>query len=112
MYEYKAVVTRVVDGDTFDAEVDLGFNLSMKARFRLNGIDTPEIFKPRNENEKEHGMEAKQFVESLMLNGVVKIRTQKDVGIYGRYSADVFFDDGSSLAVVLKEQGFEKEEEY
>jgi len=112
MYEYKAVVIRVVDGDTFDADVDLGFNLTMKARFRLNDVDTPEIFRPKSRAESEHGYEATEFVKSLALNAVVTLRTTKDVGIYGRYGAEVIFDDGSSLAALLKEQGFEKKEEY
>ena len=80
--------------------------------FRLNDVDTPEIFRPKSRAESEHGYEATEFVKSLILNAVITLRTYKDVGIYGRYSAEVIFDDGSSLAALLKEQGFEKKEEY
>lgn len=42
-FVYKATITNIVDGDTVDAIVDLGFNVQTKIRFRLNGIDTPEM---------------------------------------------------------------------
>ena len=43
MYEYRCTVTRVVDGDTVDAEIDLGFDIVFKSRIRLFGVDTPEV---------------------------------------------------------------------
>jgi len=115
MYEYKAHVTNIVDGDTFDAEVDLGFGMYAKHRFRLMGIDTPEVWRPKTDAEKEHGMEAAKFVRNLILGQDVILRTHK-LGIYGRYSADVYIksieDHPVNLAELLRNEGFEKRENY
>ena len=56
MYNYKAKVVRVVDGDTVDLKVDLGFHISANERFRIKDIDTPEIWRPSCESELEHDL--------------------------------------------------------
>ena len=62
MHEYIVnKVVRIVDGDTIDVSIDLGFNIFTIQRVRLLGIDTPEIH-TKNFEEKQHGEEAKQFV--------------------------------------------------
>ncbi|MAK51602.1 thermonuclease family protein [Marinobacter sp.] len=84
MYEYKVKeIVKVVDGDTVDVIIDLGFDLLKKERVRLAGIDTPET-RTRDHREKAYGLEAKAYLkerlegcESLM------IKTEKD-GKYGR----------------------------
>ena len=112
MFEYNAVVTRVVDGDTLDVRVDLGFHVSVHERVRLRGIDTPEIFRPRNEKEHKHGKQAKAFVEQMVLGNSVLLKTYKDrQGKYGRWLADVIVDD-VSLVHALIANGFEKKEAY
>ena len=113
MYEYKAHVTNIGDGDTFDAEVDLGFGIVARHRFRLEGIDTPETWRPKTEAEKAHGMEAAKFVRSLILGKDVILKSHK-LGIYGRYSADVYvktIDHYISLVEMLKGSGFEKRDD-
>jgi micrococcal nuclease len=111
MYEYKARVTRVVDGDTYDVTVDLGFEINFTIRIRLNGIDTPETWRPRTEAERVHGESATRFVRLLIEGQDVLIRSHK-LGIYGRYAADVKLWDGSDLTTLLKEKGFEKRSDY
>jgi len=111
MYNYKAKVLRVVDGDTYDMEVDLGFGIKFKARFRLNDVDTPETWRPKTEAEREHGERATAFVKELIEGKEATIRSYK-LGIYGRYSCDVFDERGESLAETLKREGFEKLEAY
>ena len=64
-YIYRCVVTRVVDGDTVDADIDLGFNMFSKDRIRLMGLDTPES-RTRNKHEKLHGLAAKNRLKSLL----------------------------------------------
>ena len=59
MYEYKAKIIKVVDGDTVDVEIRLGFKISLQERLRLFGIDTPEI-RTRDKEEKKMGFEAKK----------------------------------------------------
>lgn len=111
MYEYKALITRVVDGDTFDATVDLGFDINFSIRVRLRGIDTPETWRPKTAAEEVHGLQATKFVGILIKDQYVKMRSHK-LGIYGRYEVDIELADGTDLATFLREKGFEKRPEY
>jgi len=65
MYKYYIEVTRVIDGDTVDAIIDLGFNTFIKKRIRLHGIDTPEI-RTKDLVEKEKGYLAKERLETIL----------------------------------------------
>ena len=66
MYEYKCKVTRVVDGDTVDIDIDLGFGVWLhKERVRIYGIDTPES-RTRDLEEKKFGLMAKEFVKKFV----------------------------------------------
>lgn len=114
MYEYKGKITRVVDGDTLVLSIDLGFNTTLhKIKVRLIGIDTPETYRPRNILEKKHGLEAKQFVIDNVLNKEIQVKTFKDKkGKYGRWLADIIYDNNISLVEELKKHGFEKKESY
>lgn len=83
MYEYTAKITKVVDGDTLDLEVDLGFHVWIKQRVRLLGIDTPETH-TLNLKEKELGLKAKSLVEAVAHAAkIIKINTTKS-DKYGR----------------------------
>ena len=83
MYEYKIKeVLRVVDGDTIDVLIDLGFGLTKKERVRVAGIDTPES-RTRNLYEKYLGKEAATYLEEELLAENIIIKTEKD-GKYGR----------------------------
>jgi len=64
-YIYRCTVTRVVDGDTVDADIDLGFNLFTKDRIRLMGMDTPES-RTRNLKEKSLGLASKARLKELL----------------------------------------------
>ena len=91
MYEYAATIIRIVDGDTVDVDVDLGWDTHVcgkRGRIRLYGIDAPES-RTRDKEEKKYGLLAKKFVEEFMPVGtVVTLRTYKDTGKYGRYLGD------------------------
>lgn len=114
MYHYRAHVTRVVDGDTIDAMVDLGFEVLVKTRFWLNGIDTPEIYRPSNDAELQHGQEAKKFLEEMILGKEVLICSTKipKKGKYGRWGADICLMDGTDVIQELRDAGFQKKESY
>lgn len=73
MYEYKAVITNVVDGDTFDMDIDLGFNIHIHERVRLLDIDTPEKFG----KEKELGMLVKDYAAFAFAGMEVVIKSEK-----------------------------------
>ena len=67
MYEYHVKkVTNVVDGDTIDVEIDLGFDISFSSRVRLAGIDTPES-RTTDKAEKILGLEAKEYIKSKII---------------------------------------------
>ena len=91
MFEYKATIVKIIDGDTVDCSVDLGWDTHVsgkRGRIRLYGIDTPES-RTRDKEEKKYGLLAKKFVEEFMPVGtVVTLRTYKDAGKYGRYLGD------------------------
>lgn len=92
MYEYKCTVIRVIDGDTVDCSVDLGFEVSVKQRFRLMGINAPETKTPE-------GKKAKARLQELMPEGAVMfVKTFKDKKEkYGRYLGRFYDDDGHEV---------------
>lgn len=87
MYEYNVKkVTGVVDGDTIDVEIDLGFNISFSQRVRLAGIDTPES-RTKDLNEKKLGLESKEWLKSKLKdaeNIIIKTELPDSSEKYGR----------------------------
>jgi len=86
MYEYRVEIVKVVDGDTVDVDIDLGFGVWLKKeRVRLFGIDTPES-RTRDLVEKKHGLAAKDFlVKEMEEADDVILATNKDAeGKFGR----------------------------
>jgi micrococcal nuclease len=112
LYKYRAEVTRVVDADTFDAIVDLGFGIKATYRFRINDYDAPETWRPSCEAEKIHGKEATARAIELVINKPVILRSTKLPGIYGRYGADIWLEDGRNYVEVMISEGFTKKEDY
>jgi micrococcal nuclease len=97
MYEYDAVITRVYDGDTITATIDLGFKVHIaSAKLRLSNIDTPEI-RGVTEAEKVLGRQCRDYVKERILNKRVKIKVGK-TGKYGRYLAELwYYDENDNL---------------
>lgn len=112
MYEYKGNVTRVVDGDTVDADLDLGFGITMSQRFRLDHFDAPELWHPRNEAERFHAEKATKRAEELLMDKELIFQTTKTAGIFGRYGAKIILPDGSDFSDVMIQEGFQKKENY
>ena len=86
MFEYNCTIVKVIDGDTVDVDIDLGFGVWLKKqRIRLYGIDTPES-RTRDLEEKKYGLVAKEFVEAHLPLGSTRILTtvQDKTGKYGR----------------------------
>ena len=105
-YIYKIEVTRVVDGDTIDAIIRLGFDLTIKKRIRLHGINTPET-RTRDLEEKKRGLAAKTRLEQIVheQNNVLYLRSM-DKGKYGRCLGILFeadFDDESINDMLVME---------
>ena len=91
MYTYKIKLDRVVDDDTIDAYIDLGFDVSVKKRIRFMGINTPES-RTRDLEEKARGLAAKDRLKN-QLEGTNIIQLQSHgVGKYGRCLGELFID--------------------
>ena len=112
MYKYKARLIKVVDGDTVDLMVDCGFNIHIKERFRLSGINAPEI-RIRNKEEKKKGLEAKEFLMTLLHPyNKITIHTEKDKkGKYGRYLAELWVN-GQCVNKLMVGTGHAVEQNY
>ena len=98
MYEYKCKVKRVVDGDTMDVILDLGFDVHHAVRVRLAGIDTPES-RTRDLDEKARGKLSKAFLKESIKGKkiVLKTKIKNAKGKFGRVIAEVWaeFEKGS-----------------
>ena len=96
MYEYNCKIVRVVDGDTVDVDIDLGFAVWLKKqRIRLFGVDTPES-RTRDAVEKKFGIMAKNFVKGRLLVGsmqVLRTRMDDSRGKFGRILGEFVLED-------------------
>ena len=103
MYEYKAIIRRVVDGDTVDVTLDLGFDILYNNRIRLLGINTPES-RTRDLEEKKLGLAAKDRVKELCpVGSTVMLKTTKDGrGKFGRILGEIFVGDPIGVQSVNK----------
>jgi micrococcal nuclease len=110
MYEYRVKqVLRVVDGDTIDVDLDLGFNISYTQRVRLAGIDTPES-RTTDKAEKVLGLEVKKHLTELLKSSTqIVIRTEKPDSTekYGRILGWIYLDgEGNSVNHEMIENGY------
>ena len=99
MFEYNAVLDRVVDGDTVDATIDLGFDTWQKTRVRFYGINTPES-RTRDLEEKKRGLAAKdRLIEILKANDNKFVLKSHGVGKYGRCLGELFVESLGEVSV-------------
>jgi len=111
MYEYKCLINRVVDGDTVDIDIDVGFGIWIKdERVRVMGIDTPES-RTRDLVEKAFGLASKERLKELIPEGSIQVlKTEVDKsgedakGKFGRILGD-FLVEGKRITEFLIEEG-------
>jgi|TARA_R110000822_G_C14997673_1_gene460399 micrococcal nuclease len=91
MYEYKATVTKVYDGDTITVDFELGFGIILKSqKIRLLGINTPEV----RGKSKPEGLISRDALRTRILGKVITIKTSKDKkGKFGRWLGEVFIEE-------------------
>lgn len=111
-YRYKGRVIRVVDGDTVDANLDMGFNIFTKQRLRIDSFDAPESWRPKTASEKVHGEAAKVRAKELLEGVELIFITSRSAGIYGRFGASITLPDGRTFGDVMISEGFEKKDVY
>lgn len=110
MYEYKAHITKIVDGDTVDVDIDLGFGIWMKdERVRIMGIDTPES-RTSDKVEKVFGLASKERLKEILgKTTTLKTFAAKDgedmKGKFGRILGDFIAEDGRMVTDIMIEEG-------
>ena len=109
MYEYAVKIVRIVDGDTVDVDIDLGFEVTLKnQRVRLIGIDAPET-RTRDADEKTRGIASKNFVETMIPVGSQQYLISREYhgerGKYGRILGDFKIED-SVLTDLMVRHGY------
>jgi micrococcal nuclease len=100
-------VTKVIDGDTIDVIIDMGFDILYKSRVRLFGIDTPES-RTRNLEEKKRGLISKKFLTDKIKSAkklTIKTHKGSETGKFGRILGEVFAD-GVNLNLQMCEDGY------
>ncbi len=103
MYEYRGTVERIVDGDTIDVRLDLGFHVWTYIRLRLRGVNAPEVRGP----EREAGLRTSAMLrERLPAGSPISVASHK-TGKYGRWIADVEHM-GRDIGECLLDQGLAK----
>jgi micrococcal nuclease len=110
MFEYRIKqVSKVVDGDTIDVDIDLGFNISYSQRLRLAGIDTPES-RTKDKLEKTLGVESKEYLKSKFKDAIdIVVKTEKPDSSekYGRILGWVYIDGNTkSVNEQMIEDGY------
>jgi micrococcal nuclease len=103
MYEYRAKLIKIIDGDTIDAEIDLGFKISVRKRIRFLGINAPET-RTRDLEEKQAGLKTKSRLETLFdtSRGVFTLKSH-GVGKFGRVLGEIFIENININELLLKE---------
>ena len=106
-YIYRAKLERVVDGDTIDALIDVGFDIWIKKRIRYSGIDTWES-RTRDLAEKAKGLEAKARNKELLMEvsskpGYFRLKSF-GVGKYGRVLGEIFIQDSNNNTICINNQ--------
>lgn len=106
-YTYEAEVRRIVDGDTVDLAVDLGFGVTISERFRLFGLDAPEVRGP----ERTEGLKSTQWLATQLV-GLTHIETIRDKkGKYGRYLVRLFSGD-TDINLLMVATDFAEQRDY
>ena len=103
MYKYEAICARVVDGDTIDCLIDLGFSIHIKQRVRLLDIDAPES-RTSDPVEKVEGLKVKKWLKDRIEGQTVILHTEYDSrGKFGRVLATIYHEGVNLNQLMLKE---------
>jgi micrococcal nuclease len=96
LYTYKATVVRVLDGDTAELIIDLGFTVQWRSTCRFYGINTPEL-KSKDAEEKVKAIAAKEFTKANLNDGAIVIIKSKSLDKYGRPLVDIYCGKDNSI---------------
>ncbi len=103
MYVYNCKVDRIIDGDTVDLFIDLGFNVVLHERIRLYGINAPEV-RTKDLEEKERGLQAKAYLYNWLDSNPIQVETVKGRGKYDRWLGTLYAIRDDGLRININEQ--------
>ena len=111
MYKYRANLVRIIDGDTIEADIDLGFRIKIRQKIRLFGINTADL-RSKNEVNRQLAKAAKRRLEELLrpLNGEFNLLSH-GVGKFGRCLGEIFVNEECINDILLSEGLADKYEE-
>jgi len=97
-------ILKVIDGDTVDIVIDLGFNINMKIRIRLIGYDAPEIYEAITEKEKVAGIKCREYLKKLLekYKNNLYVKTTKQTSTYSRYEGELLYMNGNEIISINK----------
>lgn len=105
MHEYQANLVKIVDGDTLDVDIDLGFSVWVRKRVRLVNIDSWES-RTRDKEEKKRGLAAKARLKELIKENKNQfVLVSHGLGKFGRCLGEIFLDDDRNVNDILIEEG-------
>lgn len=105
MYTYKAKITNVVDGDTFDLDIDLGFHIHIHERVRILDLDTPE----KRGEEKEYGLIVTQYANKFLGEEcIIKSKQELKTDSFGRWLVELYLENDINLAEHYTQLGVNK----
>mgnify|MGYP003388874034 CR=1 FL=1 len=108
MYEYNAELIRVIDGDTVDCWIDLGFDIRIQERVRLAGIDAPET-RTRDLEEKAKGLESKEWLIKALgeenAKFIITTNNFNRTGKYGRTIGTILLKNGTNINELMVQEG-------
>lgn len=99
MYQYKAKCLRVIDGDTAEFDLDLGFGIHYVVRGRLHNVNAPELFSGKN---RHNGELAKKFLEEKLLNTTLIVNTYKDKMTYNRWVIQIHDEQNNNINEIVE----------
>jgi micrococcal nuclease len=112
LFHYRATVASVYDGDTITANIDLGFNITIREKIRLQGINTPEV----RGSEREEGLRSRDALRAQIDGKEIYLKTEKDKkGKYGRYIGTILQEVDGELVNInqwLVSEGLAEEKDY
>jgi micrococcal nuclease len=90
-YFYRFKPIRVIDGDTIEGDLDLGFRLTQRVHVRLAGYDAPETYRPKDDEEKQKGLLCKQYLEKIIGSAKEFFCGSKSIDLYNRPTGLIYY---------------------
>lgn len=101
-YFYRFKPIRVIDGDTVEGDLDLGFRLTQRVHVRLAGYDAPETYRPKDVDEKTKGLRCKEYLEQIVSLGKEMFCESKSIDLYNRPTGILYYQSGIELIEINK----------